>query len=123
MEILLRAKTIHYLNRKEYPAFVAAADDYITGFGEFMSTQELNQFAWTAFENVADPALLLKAVEWSELSLRDKEDPMYLDTQANLLYKAGKKKEAIELQEKAVTLSADPELKANLEKMKAGNNK
>jgi hypothetical protein len=45
---------------------------------------------------------------------------MFLDTQANLLYKAGRKAEAIIIQEKAVQISGDPELKANLEKMKGG---
>jgi hypothetical protein len=119
-EILLRAKTIYLLNRKDYVGFAKAADDYVRIYNQYISTNELNQFAWTAFENLNDTLLLLKASEWSKFSLRDREDPMFLDTQANLLYKAGRKAEAIIIQEKAVQISGDPELKANLEKMKGG---
>jgi hypothetical protein len=119
-EILLRAKTFHYMNRQDWNNFVVAGDEYITKYGSTIGANDLNQWAWTAFEQVNEPSLLLKAAEWSKLSVKDNEEPAFLDTQANLLYKAGKKAEAIKIQERAVSLSGDAELKANLEKMKAG---
>jgi hypothetical protein len=49
-------------------------------------------------------------------------DPTELDTYANLLYKVGRRLEAIEWQQKAVALSdgRDREIVENLEKMKSG---
>ncbi|MNY53112.1 hypothetical protein D3C86_1888420 [compost metagenome] len=51
------------------------------------------------------------------------KEPMFLDTYANLLYKLGKKNEAIAMQQKAVDLvPADKkgEYQATLDKMKKG---
>ena len=46
---------------------------------------------------------------------------MFMDTYANILYKMGKKKEAIKMQEEALLVSNnDPNIKATLDKMKAG---
>ncbi|MHA4895237.1 glycoside hydrolase family 2 protein [Pedobacter sp. PWIIR3] len=117
-EILSRAKAFHYLNHQDYSAFIAAADEYIAGFSATISPEELNQWAWTMFEKVDDKALLNRVVVWSELSDKEGKNPMFMDTRANLLYKLGKKDEAIAIQEKAVELSGNAELKATLEQMK-----
>lgn len=119
-EILLRAKTIHYLNKQDWDNFAQAAAEYISKYGENLSPDELNQYAWTAFEQVNNPSLLEPALNWSQLSLKAGDQPAYLDTYANLLYKLGKKEEAIKQQEKAVSMLADASLKENLEKMKRG---
>ena len=120
-EIFLRAKTIHYLNQQDWRNFVSAADEYISKYGQYIKTDELNQFAWTVFEGVGDKDLLSKAAEWSKLSINKKEDPQYMDTYANLLYKTGRSGEAIRMEEKAASLSGDnEEIKNTLEKMKRG---
>ena len=119
-EILLRAKTIHYLNQQDWDSFAKAAAEYVNKYGNTLRPDELNQFAWTAFEKVNDKALLAPAVNWSELALKSGEQPAYLDTYANLLYKLGKKEEALKAQEKAVSMADDASLKENLEKMKKG---
>ena len=53
---------------------------------------------------------------------RPRTIPAEIDTYANLLYKAGRTREALEWQQKVVRLSAgrDPELTAHLDRMKAG---
>jgi hypothetical protein len=119
-EILLRAKTIHFLNNQDWDDFAKAAGEYVNKFGQHLSPEELNQYAWTAFERVNNPTLLEPALAWSQLSLKPGDQPAYLDTYANLLYKLGKKEEAIKQQEKAVSMLADASLKENLEKMKRG---
>jgi hypothetical protein len=119
-EILLRAKTIHFLNRQDWDNFARAADEYVKKYGQYLRSEELNQYAWTAFEQVNDAALLEPALKWSQLSLKAGEQPAYLDTYANLLYKLGKKDEAVKMQEKAVSMANDDSLKENLEKMKRG---
>jgi hypothetical protein len=120
-EILLRAKSLHYFNQQDWRSFVAAADEYISKYGQYIKTEELNKFAWTVFEGVGDKDLLSKAADWSKLSIKQKEDPQYMDTYANLLHKIGRSDEAIKLEEKAVALSGgNDELKQTLEKMKRG---
>lgn len=120
-EILLRAKAIHYLNHGDWMNFVPAADEYIGKYGEYVRPEDLNEFAWKTFEKVNDKDALNKAIQWSALSYKRKEEPHYLDTYANLLYKSGRTSEAITAQEKAVALSnGDKTLKETLAKMKRG---
>jgi tetratricopeptide (TPR) repeat protein len=120
-EILLRAKAIHYLNQSNWINFVMAADDYISKYGENVSAEDLNEFAWKAFEKINDKEALSKAVKWSQLLVKHKEEPHYLDTYANLLYKCGRAGEAIRIQEKAVNMSNGNEsMKETLAKMRRG---
>lgn len=89
--------------------------------------EKLNNFAWTFFENESDKAKLQKALAWSKRSLDLSPNSwMYRDTYANLLYKLGKKQDAIAQEENALKqVGTDNEndskgLKETLEKMKAG---
>lgn len=95
-----------------------------------------NVMAWDVFLHCDDKRVLSKALEWSELSIKlEQPNPnvQYLDTKANLLYKLGRVKEAIELEEKALQQDTDDAQKrgekkgglydiynANLSKMKQG---
>lgn len=91
---------------------------------------EINGFggAWHAFLHCPDKAVLSKALEWVDLAIElDSNDKhkraAYLDTKANLLYKLGKKEEALKLQKDAIELllnSKDSELLENYAKMQRG---
>jgi hypothetical protein len=62
---------------------------------------------WPVFEHVTDTAILHTAIKTTQYNL-DKfvgNDPNSIDTYANLLYKLGKKQEAIEWERKAVNIS------------------
>ncbi len=89
-----------------------------------LTFSELNSYAWATFLNINDTTLLNKALSWSKKSLeQDKDNPMYLDTYANLLYKLGQTKEAIETETSALELVDEKEKKSYLEtldKMKQG---
>jgi tetratricopeptide (TPR) repeat protein len=62
-----------------------------------------------------------EALEWSKRSFAENQDPNFMDTYANLLYKLGRKDEAIAVQEKAVSLAKDKKpLEETLNKMKKG---
>ncbi len=85
----------------------------------------LNWAAWQLFEGTNNKVLLTKALSWSALAVTmEGTNPNlynYVDTKANLLYKLGNTKAALELQQKAVSLSSkDPTVMANLAKMKKG---
>jgi len=83
----------------------------------------LNNSAFDLFKYSSDKQELKKALSWSEraiqLSLTPNADVM--DTKANLLYKLGRREEAITVEENAVKLKPnDLVMQKNLEKMKKG---
>jgi thioredoxin-related protein len=99
---------------------------------------ELNEHAWHLYEMSDKPRDLENGLKWSRQSMlfsdalnKDRGHPYrlgipaYLDTYAHLLYKLGRKDEAIEWQTKAVeaqnvTGQPNPSLEATLKEMKAG---
>ena len=59
-------------------------------------SQALNSVAWDFFERVADTKALENALRWSKRSLEIYPDNhMFIDSYANLLYKLGRKEDAI----------------------------
>lgn len=96
----------------------------------------LNMPAWDAFLHCEQTAVLQMALSWSERSIQlEQPDPsvQYLDTRANLLYKLGRKEEALQQEEKAIEKCKEMEkaagttqnsflgeFSANLEKMRQG---
>lgn len=106
------------------------------GFGDDSYT--LNGNAWTVFQLCNDRAILLRALKWSALCIKIKKQEGgayddYLDTKANLLYKLGRVKKAIKVEEEALHMDTEyarkkgkekgndfEELSQTLKKMKAG---
>lgn len=122
---ILMAKIQVYKVQKDWDKFQLAVLAYMETYGTDVKPNMLNDFAWTVFENCQDPECVSKAIEWSKrgADLTGNKDPMILDTYANLLYKSGKSKEAIEIEEKAMALAAESdkaEYSTTLEKMKKG---
>lgn len=99
---------------------------------------ELNEFAWNFYQMSDNFGDLEKALGWSKKSMewfdeltKGKGHPMslgnpaYIDTYAHLLYKLGRKEEAVQWQTKAVeaqkvTGAPASSFEATLEKMKTG---
>ncbi|MCE7040096.1 hypothetical protein [Dyadobacter sp. CY312] len=99
---------------------------------------ELNEHAWHVYEMSDKKGELERALIWSKRSLewfdelnKGRNHPMrlgnpaFLDTYAHLLYKLGRKEEAIEWQTKAVEAGKaakqlSPDIESALTKMKAG---
>jgi tetratricopeptide (TPR) repeat protein len=84
----------------------------------------LNNDAWFLFENSCDRSALESALTWSKKVIEKEPTANYYDTYANLLYKLGRAAEAIEMEEKALTLDQGngsiDDVKKALEKMRAG---
>ncbi|MNV76717.1 hypothetical protein D3C71_1700890 [compost metagenome] len=114
-----------YQNTKNWPKFQSSVLAYMKKYGTEVEGSMLNSFAWTVFENCEDAECVASAMAWSKRSVEDTQskEPAFLDTYANLLYKMGKKEEAIAMQKKAVELVPAAE-KANyqttLDKMQKG---
>ena len=68
-----------------------------------LSNEQLNEFAWNIYLNCSDVKILNSALKLSKASIATKAniDPNHIDTYANLLFKIGRKKEAIKWEEKA----------------------
>lgn len=120
-EMVTMGKVRYSMMTQDWTSFQTNVVAYMKKFGANVDPQMLNQFAWTVFENCPDMTCVTEALEWSKRSLANGDEPMFMDTYANILYKLGKKDEAIAVQEKAVKLSNNnAELLATLEKMKKG---
>src|SRR6202000_2229249 len=95
--------------------------EYMKKYGAGASGEQLNNYAWTVFQHCPDMSCVTEALDWSKRSFKDKENPMFMDTYANILYKMGKKDEAVTWEEKALKIAGEGE-RANyqqtLEKMK-----
>lgn len=113
--ILASYKPNYYASKKNWPKYRDAVNAYIAVLGDKTQASQYNSFAWTIFENCTDPACLDAAIKWAEAGLKKEETAALLDTYANVLHKAGKTKEAIVAQEKAISL-VDAQSKAEYEK-------
>ena len=105
--------------KKHISNFVKHIDKY--GVGNSLADYFLNNDAWYVFQHSSRRSELNRALAWSERAIQINDKPMagYIDTKANLLYKLGKKKVAISIEEIAVKIEPDnSELRENLEKMK-----
>ncbi len=88
----------------------------------------LNNFVWDGiFMHSTDPAQFAIGLKWMEGVLRRNPTvPNHIDTYANLLYKAGHKLQAIQWEEKALTMAKEAKedygyidnIGKNLERMK-----
>jgi tetratricopeptide (TPR) repeat protein len=122
-EAFLAGKVFYYQNKKDWNNYQKAIIPYMQKYSEQAEPGQLNHYAWTVFENCKDAACIAEALEWSKRSFKDKENPMFIDTYANLLYKMGKKDEAMKWQEKAIALVSEDEKKEyqeTLDKMRRG---
>lgn len=118
-------KAQFYQNKKDWKNYQSAALSYMKKYGAEADPSTLNSFAWTVFENCPDMACVAEALSWSKRSLdaTKNAEPMFIDTYANLLHKAGKTKEAVTWQQKAVELApaeSKATYQATLDKMKKG---
>jgi thiol-disulfide isomerase/thioredoxin len=122
-EVIAQAKVIYYEGNQDWPHFETAIVDYMQKYGAKASANELNSYAWTVFQNCPDMTCVADALEWSKRSFKDQADPGYMDTYTNILYKMGRKDEAINWEQKACDMVAEgqkADYKATIEKMKKG---
>ena len=122
-EVVSSGKVTYYLQKKDWTHFQFAVQNYMKKYGAQATPAQLNQYAWAVFENCTDISCLKDALEWSKRSIKPVEDPAFMDTYANLLYKTGSKDEAIAVEEKCLSMVGDEEKQGyqeTTEKMKKG---
>jgi tetratricopeptide (TPR) repeat protein len=93
-------------------------------FGTHATPTDLNDYAWTVFQNCPDMTCVADALDWSKRSFKDQPNPAFMDTYANILYKMGRKDDAITWEQKAADLTPAADEKAGylstIDKMKKG---
>jgi thioredoxin-related protein len=90
----------------------------------FDMTYYINKDCWRLFNVTDDTTILNKAIYWMEEAFkqnqRDLKWSAAIDTYANLLYKVGRVKEAIDWEAKAIEYDSQEAIKENFDKMKKG---
>ncbi|MFN0033918.1 MAG: thioredoxin family protein [Saprospiraceae bacterium] len=92
-ELASRYRLDYHHQRNDRENFARSAIDHYARYPSD-DPDELNEMAWLFAEEVADPALLRTALAWSETAISLQETHYNQYTQAKLLAKLGKKKEA-----------------------------
>jgi hypothetical protein len=89
---------------KEHPPQAGGKNFAEAVGGPFDDGWQLNVGAWQAFLGCSDKSSLSKALAWSELSIKlaPGANVQYFDTKANLLYKMGRREQAIAAEEAGV---------------------
>jgi thioredoxin-related protein len=107
--------------KKDLESFLYYAE-YMDNYGiHHASAWTLNNIAWSYFESTIDTVKLNYALKWSNIAVSLEPAANWMDTYANLLYKLGKKKNAIAWEKQAVKLDpTNKELADVLEKMTKG---
>ncbi len=123
-EVFWTKQALYYYFEKDYDNFITVKRKIHAKYPNAISTFDMNNDAWLLFENISDKDKLETALSWSKKVIEKEPTANYYDTYANILYKLGRKDEAIAMQEKGLTLEAGngfiEDVKKNLEKMKAG---
>lgn len=121
-EITTRIDINFYLIKRDWPNFEKGITSYMKQYSKQMSNEEMNSIAWNVFENCSDGSCVSQILNISS-QLKTTNEPAFLDTYANLLYKTGKKEEAIAMEQKALDASPEnerPGYQSTLDKMKKG---
>ena len=114
---------LYFLDKKDWSNFGRFYAQYVStakGHGEY----PLSNTSYVVLEHVSDTAVLQVAIEANQpvADTSGKDDPIGIDLYSNLLYKAGRRQDALEWEEKALRLSGgqDADITEHLKKMKAG---
>ena len=121
-ELTARIKISYFLGKKDFPSFEKEMVAYMKTYSAKMSDNELNSISWSVFQNCSDMSCVTDILDWSK-RLKDNNEPGFVDTYANILYKLGKKDDAIALETKAMEKAGESDkasYRETIEKMKKG---
>ena len=117
------SKAEFYMYKQDWDKFGPAVVTYMKSYGDNANENQLNDFAWKVFQNCNDETCLQNALDWSKRSFEKEQNPAFMDTYANILYRLGKKEEALVWEQKALNLVPQEEkasYQQTFDKMKSG---
>lgn len=119
----------YYAHKKLWPETADAVYQLMTKYGDQVSDSDMNSIIWDdVVMHVGSPKILTAAQKIMSDILKNSFKAIYVDTYANILYKLGKRDEALTWETKAIETSiknnGDPsdlnDFKTNLAKMQQG---
>jgi tetratricopeptide (TPR) repeat protein len=113
-KIVLKEAISFYRKNKDWEKYT----QYRTAYNDSYLNPDADAFlglngpAWDVFRHSSNRRALEQALDWSDFSIQLAKPGsnsllQYLDTRANLLYKLGRIKEAVEQEERAISLSIE----------------
>jgi thiol-disulfide isomerase/thioredoxin len=103
-EFTAKSEVLYKLVKKDMKAFNKLAPEYVNTYIS-KNADELNQLAWTTFQNTDDKDALKNAETWAKQSIGIQKTYANTDTYASLLYKNKKYKEAETAANEAIALA------------------
>lgn len=98
---------LHYAEFSEdWETFADNAIEFV-GMTEVSDPDQLGELAWKFYLFVESRNKLEIASGWAKQVVDDRPDPSNIDTYASLLYKLGNKKQAVELEKKALEMAKE----------------
>lgn len=120
-EVVERNEMVIMQGHKRWKDFAIVAIPYLKKYAVNMDPNALNSFAYDVFLHLNDSTVIANAMAWAELAMNRMRDPAIIDTYASLLYKVGKREEALKVQSIAVKMAPEEKIfEENYEKMKNG---
>lgn len=120
-EVVERYEMLTLQGQKRWKEFSIVAIPYLKKYAANMDPTALNSFAYDVFLHVNDSTVISNAMGWAEMAMSRLRDPNIFDTYASLLYKVGRREEALKVQIVAVKMAPEEKVfEENYEKMKNG---
>ena len=121
-EIVTYSRMLFYKQTGTIDSLLNSIQFYFKNYAGYLKPDLANSLAWEVFQSGTDSTLLNETANFCRVILNQNQNPLFMDTYANLLYKLGNIDDAILWEQKAVDLSegAINGLLENLDKMKKG---
>ncbi|WP_421764752.1 thioredoxin fold domain-containing protein [Ekhidna sp.] len=107
------ADTLKLMMNLHYAEFTESWKDYagyaidLVGMTELQDPEQLNELAWKFYLFVDNKNQLEIASSWAQQAVDQQPEPSMIDTYASLQYKLGNRKQAIELEKRALELAGE----------------
>jgi thioredoxin-related protein len=108
--LILDGQISWYGHKKEFPIYAKTVVEKMEKYGSTLLPIEINQYAFKIFLVCTDSSILNKALFWCDSAINTQfisDKANHMDTKASLLYKLGRKEDAITLEEEALKLAID----------------
>jgi hypothetical protein len=106
-QILLEEEARFYAIKKVWSKCARASFSLMKRFGDQLGQRAINHIGWDyAFEHFDNKRVLLETLKWMKYYIDlDQKRQESIDTYANLLYKIGRRNEAVAWEQKAIALA------------------
>jgi thioredoxin-related protein len=123
-QIVISVKPVYYKRNKNWDLYIKNLLPFLKEYGANLDPIDLNNGAWDIFQYSTNTDDLNYGLSLSEHSMNSqKNNPAFIDTYANLLYKLGRKTKAIAKETEALNLAESADKKSyqeTLDNMNSG---